>query len=706
MTYCYLGETKWVSADTRLRTEARTAAKTKAPDIFKILQLLAAAKPSKGPNPNVAKGKSAEASANPKEQGPEEKPPPLDLATPAPKGSFREQIILEVEFVQKHKISPTRKREATDSQKHLYEVLGGWVDLPIEKMNGAMGDRLVVFYNNPVQYRLNGPNQATIMRRFLKPMEEKELLPREFRTALEKVRKQCDGDEKSDPFRGYHYGLLFRQLGTGQEEDFLEGLFLVGCNFAPQIIDAIVLQWEGVDFKCNWIKFYRVKTEVIAEGRMSKRLRAWLLKRRQLASRDEVYVFWELICPDDKGKPDFNQMVITDDERIKALSTNTSRLWREFMHRAGVDVGLMAFVPGDIQDLSGFLEKLRLKATPAHAWFVGRCNKKFQKALLKEPATEQELADLGVLALRNLNYFVKGNYAFDGVILEDVVLRGQTKQAQNPGYTGVRLYTFHRLLLEDLFPELKKVDFTNYNYSYSSFRKHLVSFLRSLGVRDAVIARILGQDALDSQNAYDRVGECEHGHGCDLAEDHVDAMIEGREECFPFIPYDLYVKMVECFDVQEEALERLQACLASEMRALYQEAEKNANRRHRESETNAERRLQEVLVAIRGLAAETRALKNELETTKEQYEQRIAVMDQSHRLEIDSCRQAIVKLQRTNGGNVVLDTPCIDVVVTVTEASSKAANMLGESEVSSGKEIIPLPEPVSDPAAALLPRCA
>jgi hypothetical protein len=257
--------------------------------------------------------------------------------------------------------------------------------------------------------------------------------------------------------------------------------------------------------------------------------------------------------------------------------------------------------------------------------------------------------------MRNLNCLVKGKYAYDEASFKGVTLRGQTKELQNPEYKGVRLYTFHRLLLEDAFPDLRRVAFTNSNFSFSSFRKHLVSFLRSIGLRDVVIARILGQEALDSQNAYDRVGEYEHGHGCDLAEGHVDAMIEGREEFYPSIPFDLYIKIVECFDVQAKALECLQAFLLAEMRALHQQSENSADRRQQEAEKNAERRLQEELEAVQRVAEELRAIRNDLKTREEHYEHQIFAMEQRHCQEMASCQRAIVRLQQGTNGDGFLE---------------------------------------------------
>lgn len=571
--FCLFSETKWWGTGETNERKAKQAAKKVQSQFLNELALQAALKGKETP------GYDTKTPEEPKhDEDSAWKAPPLDERKPAPKGSFREQIEAEVDFVQKNKESDTRKREATDSQKHLYSVFGEYVDLPIKKFDGAMGDHLAAFYNDPVRFYLCSENYATIMRRFLQPMVDRGQLSREFFTALEKVKRQSYDSDASDPLMGDHYRRIDERLGSRLEPDYLLGLHLIGCHPAPQLRDAVLLRWEGVDFKSGLIKLFRGKTHVIAIFKMSKALRKWLWRRRQQASPDDVYVFWELACKKgDRDKPDFNQTLEAED-RAGSISSNVAQLWRSFLHRAGVPVGLMKFVEGDIIDLKGFIEKLRSKAEPKYEWLFNRCKGNCKKALLNGIATEEDLKKLEKLLRTNLNGIVVGDFAFDSDLIPEEKLRGQTREFSNKDYKGTRLYTFHRLLLEDLFPELRHVEFTNYNYSYSSYRKALVSFLRGISFRDPVIARILGQDSLESQNDYDRVAEHELQRGCDLTESHINAMIQGKTEFYPSIPYDFFEKMMEQFGVQDQA--RVE--LLTEFRRLLSEAEDRALARHQE----------------------------------------------------------------------------------------------------------------------------
>jgi hypothetical protein len=383
---------------------------------------------------------------------------------------------------------------------------------------------------------------------------------------------------------------MYQRLMSGCEADFLLGLFLLGCHPAPQIIDALLLHWEGVDFDTGMVKLYREKTSIISEFKMTKALRHWLTRRRQEAPASAVYVFWEVVWrKEDREKPGFNETEITEDKRVKSISTNGATEWREFLHRAGVPVNLMELLPGDISDLDRFIQKLCSGAEPKHAWLFSRLSATCQEALKSGFAEPLERDQLERLIIGNINRrVIQGEYAYDESIARNTALRGQTREVMNPEFKGVRKRRFHRLYLEDLFPEIKKVELTSFKYSYSSFRKALVSFLRSVGFRDPVVAAILGQDALDSQNAYDRIGEHEFSRGCELSENHVDAMVNGRSEFYPSIPYDFFQKMIELFDVQEQAQVRIFdefQTLEIELKRRYDEVKKAIENSGRETQS-------------------------------------------------------------------------------------------------------------------------
>lgn len=523
-------------------------------------------------------GQPAEAVQDSSGKPPEKKElPKLDLHTPPPKGSFRERIKTEVEFVENNKPGHHAKRDARDARNHIYKALGGYVDLSIRKMDGAMGDRLAAYFNDPGLFRLSGEKIASLVRRLLNPMV-KDGLPREFIAALDKVVKQCHESDASDPYRANHFQGIERRLATGEEEDYLTGLHLMGCNSGPQLIDALLLLWEGVDFGTGWVKLYREKTKVIAEFKMTAPFRAWLWRRRQQALPDGRYVFAEVVCLDkDRGKPDYNQNLVSE-KREGSISSEGAKLWRAFLHRAGVPVGLMTFVESDIVDLKGFIERLRMKTEYKYEWFFNRCKKNCRKALLNGATTAQEFKALEKMLRHNLNLFIEGDFGYDEKVVPNDKLRGQTRELLNPDYTGIRLYEFHRLFLEDAFPELRRIEPTNFSYSYSSYRKALVSFLRGLGFRDPVIAKIMGQEALNSQNIYDRVSEHELKRGCELTERHLEAMRKGESEFYPSIPFDFFEKMIEQFGVQQEARTQL----ATEFRRLLAEAEQRAQERQKE----------------------------------------------------------------------------------------------------------------------------
>lgn len=567
--FCHLGEVKWWGTGSADEREATRNAKEVQPEILKELTLKAALKGKSNTEADavVRKVSSGGVTSAP--------PPELDLTKPAPKGSLREDVEAEVALILKTKKSESRRREATESQKHLYQVYGAWVDLPKKSMDGVMAELLVTFYNDPVRFRLVGKTYAGHMKRFLKPMLNRGL-PAAFIDALGNVNKQCDDDDASDPFRSHHYQKLHLRLETQLEADYLTGLHLFGCCAAPQLIDVVLGLWEGVDFGGDgWIKLYREKTNVIAEFRMSKPLRAWLWRRRQEAPPGARYIFGELVSSDEPGSPGFNQSLVPQDCE-GAISSKVGTLWRAFMHRAGVPVGLMTFCQGDITDLKGFVEKLRSKATPTYAWFLGQCRSNCQKALLQSPLTEQEFVRIEELLVRNLNYVIQGEYCYDEKLFKEITLGGRTREWMNPGYKGVRLYTFHRLFLEDLFPELRRVEFSNWNYSYSSFRKGAVTFLRGINFRDTAIARILGQDSLKSQNIYDRVAEHEIQRGSELMERRVQAAIDGKTEFYPSTPFDFYEKMMEQFGFQGEILRQLK----EELLRIKAEEQESATRRH------------------------------------------------------------------------------------------------------------------------------
>ncbi|MDR3565928.1 MAG: hypothetical protein P4N59_31450 [Negativicutes bacterium] len=615
MAYCYLGETKQKTSESRLVGKARENARTKAPAMMRFLQLQAAAKGktipgATQPPTEVTADVAGEDDAS--GQKPVEELPALDLSLSPPQDSFRAGIVACVAFELSKLTKKSTQRQATDSRKHIYAALGGYVDLPLKKMDGGMGDRLAAFFNYPKRYPLVCETYASRVCQLIRPLEA-EGLPKEFLLALDKVKKQGDGDEASDPLLPDHYRRIHLRLATGEEEDCFAGLHYIGSNAAPQLIDVVLLLWEGVDFPNRWIKLYREKTKVIAEFAMTERDRAWLLRRRDEAPRDALYVFWELAClKSERGEPSFNQTVVPDN-RISTVSSTSGTAWRGFLHRAGINVGLMTFLPGDIKDLKGFIMKLQERPAPEYAWFLAHCKPICRKALLKIPTTQQELDKLEELLIRNLTLFVEGEFAYDEEVLGHVQLRCQTRALLNPECKGVYKYKFHRLLLEDLFPELKRVETSAFSYTYGSYRKALVSFLRGMGYRDPLIAAILGQDALDSQNAYDRVGAFEINQVAKLLDGHNEAMITGKTEFFATVPNDLYVKILELFHLQDEARE----WLIADYRRLHEAAEKRAQQRH-----------DEMVGVVQRSGHETRAvLAQKIETTDERTEQRFAAME-------------------------------------------------------------------------------
>ncbi|MGA2660823.1 MAG: hypothetical protein ABSH34_25340 [Verrucomicrobiota bacterium] len=266
--------------------------------------------------------------------------PVLDLSVPAPNGSLREGVDEIYEAAQKKNRSKTNKRERRDSQHHLYVALGGLVNNALNSFGAREGLLLIEYFNDAKRFPRAGAHYASTLKRHLIPLVGGKGLSAEFVSALDEVERQVKGDDVSEPFKALHYRQMHGLLVQGQSPDYCRGLYLVGCDAGPQILDATLLQWEGVHFDTGMVQLYREKTEILAEFKTSPALREWLERRRREAAPDDIYVFWELVCKKrDRKRPDWNKVVVTDENRLASISSNATRLWREFLDAADIKEG-------------------------------------------------------------------------------------------------------------------------------------------------------------------------------------------------------------------------------------------------------------------------------------------------------------------------------------------------------------------------------
>jgi hypothetical protein len=215
--FSYFGEVKWVGTGEVNQRQAIRKAREMQKEILEELTLRAAL------NGKIIRSKNGMVFSTAAWSGTSAmtSPTPLDTSKPAPAGSFREKIEAQLNFVVANKPSRHAKRDATNSQKHLYEALGGYVDLAITTMDASMGARLAGFYNDPTRFAHSRVHYACQMRRFLRPMLAHGLPPA-FIAALDGVQYYPDECDARDPLTPGECARIKRRLQLGLAQRLLQ----------------------------------------------------------------------------------------------------------------------------------------------------------------------------------------------------------------------------------------------------------------------------------------------------------------------------------------------------------------------------------------------------------------------------------------------------------------------------------------------------
>lgn len=574
IVYCYLNITKRLPAGTNNKTEAQAKARKDEPEVLKEIALEAALQ---GRGPACLKAAPDAESSQPGLQCAQKvEVPPLDESKPAPAGSLRAWVDERVAWLLSHGEAKTKsaKDRVKRARKNIFEGLGALVNKLKREIGVIEGELMVRYFNDPIAFPKCGPAYVTAVKYLLEPLIRKSELSESFYECLSRVEQQSKESECTDPFLKPHFRIMRQRLNTGLEQDYLLGLYLLGGAAGPQIIEPALLQWASVDFVTNKIRFFRQKTVVLAEFSMTPELRAWLERRRKAAAPDDVYVFWELVFLDKEiATGVFNKVEIPDNTRSRSVGTAANVAWRGFLHRSGIPVNYSILFPGDITDLPGFVTKLRTGSDPLSAWLLEQFNKKGQNAILV--SGYGAVPDLEAIVIRNLNTILKEIYIFDGKRCEHVRLRPATEGLLHPKLKDERLHRANRLVLEDAYPELRHADFTQLNYAYSSFRKHYVSFVRSVGFPDEFCLRTCGHDALSSQGHYSSVAEHVLDRGAEVMARHIKAMEEDLPEFYPTTPLDFYEGVEGMLKKSDEKHEQRFQELRAELELLNQRYEQS-----------------------------------------------------------------------------------------------------------------------------------